>query len=144
MLSSIPEKERVKEVKDLDLDQDSLPIDRALGVQWCVESNQFKFRIVIHDRPPTRRNILSMVSSIYDLLGILAPVVLPAKRILQELCRLKLGWDHIIPNHFAQQWSDWIKDLQQLSDFGVDRCFKPAHIGETTFAQLHHFCDASI
>ena len=53
VLESIPEKERAKEVKDLDLDQDSLPIERALGVQWCVESDKFKFRIVIRDRPPT-------------------------------------------------------------------------------------------
>lgn len=36
-----------------------------------------------------------------------------------------------------------MKDLQKLSDFGVDQCFKPAHFGETVFVQLHHFCDAS-
>ncbi len=143
MLAAIPEKEKAKEVKDLDLDQDSLPMERAFGVQWCVESDQFKFRIVIQDKPPTRGNILSMVSSIYDPLGILAPVVLPAKKVLQELCRLKLSLDDIIPTHLVQQWFDWIKDLQFLSEFGVDRCFKLAHFGEPTFAELHHFCDAS-
>lgn len=144
VLAAIPEKEMPKELKDLDLDQDLLPIERALGIQWCVESDQFKFRIAIQDKPPTRRNILSLVSSVYDPLGFLAPVVLPAKKTLQELCRLKLSWDDIIPDHFAQRWGEWIEDLQFLTDFGVDRCFKPAHFGEaTTHAQLHHFCDAS-
>lgn len=49
----------------------------------------------------------------------------------------------MVPNHLAQRWFDWLKDLQLLSKFGVDRCFKPAHFGEHTFAQLLHFCDAS-
>ncbi len=45
----------------------------------------------------TRRGILSTVSSFYDPLGILAPVVFSAKRILQDLCRNRLGGDDIIP-----------------------------------------------
>jgi hypothetical protein len=35
--------------------RDALPIERALGVQWCVESDTFKFRIELADRPLTRR-----------------------------------------------------------------------------------------
>ena len=83
------------------------------------------------------------MGSIYDPLGILAPVVLIAKKILQELCRLKLGWDDVIPEHLAQQWSTWMSDLHRLEDVGVSRCFKPKGFGETTFSQLHHFADAS-
>lgn len=86
VLAAIPEKEKVKEVKDL-LESGSrcTPLENALGVQWCVKSDHFKFRLVIQDKPPTRRNILSMVSSIYNPLGILAPVVLTAKKILKTL-----------------------------------------------------------
>ena len=36
---SIPQEERSKEVKALDLDCHKLPIERALGVQWCVVSD---------------------------------------------------------------------------------------------------------
>ena len=91
LLTSIPKEERAKEVKDLDLDRDKLPIERALGIQWSAESDKFCFKIVIKERPPTRRGILSIMSSIYDPLGLLSPVILSAKFILQELCRLKLG-----------------------------------------------------
>ncbi len=41
VLAAIPEEERAKEVKDLDLDQDILPVERALGVRWCVQSDTF-------------------------------------------------------------------------------------------------------
>ena len=45
MLAVIPEEERAKEVKELDQDYDIFPVERALGVQWCVQSNAFKFKI---------------------------------------------------------------------------------------------------
>ena len=80
-----------KEVRDLDLGHESLLIERALGVQWCVQSDIFEFRIVFNDKPPTRRGILSIVSSIYDPLGFAAPPTLLAKKILQELCRKEIG-----------------------------------------------------
>lgn len=57
MLAVIPEEERAKEVKELDLDYDTLPVERVLGVQWCVQSDAFKFRIAIQNQPLTRRGI---------------------------------------------------------------------------------------
>lgn len=143
VLSAIPEKDRAKEVKDLNLDRDALPIERALGLQWCIESDSFRFKIILPDKAPTRRNILSLVSSIYDPLGILSPVVLSAKRLLQELCRLKIGWDVLIPEELVREWSAWKTALHQLMDVRVPRCFKPPGFGETVFNQLHHFADAS-
>ena len=77
-----------------------LPIERALGIQWSAESDEFYFKIVIKERPLTRRGILSVMSSIYDPLGLLSSVILPVKVIFQELCRLKLGWDDTIPDEY--------------------------------------------
>ncbi|XP_054869314.1 uncharacterized protein LOC129349591 [Amphiprion ocellaris] len=143
VLSSIPPEDRATEVKDLDLDQDALPIERALGVQWCIQSDEFKFHVNIQLKPLTRRGILSMMSSIYDPLGMLSPVILLARNILQELCRLRTGWDDAVPDHLGQQWSRWMEELQHLTDFGLERCFKPPEFGATVEAQLHHFSDAS-
>ena len=53
-----------------------LILERALGVHWCVESDTFGFRILVKDKPLTRRGILSIVSSIYDPLGFAAPFTL--------------------------------------------------------------------
>ncbi len=143
VLSAIPKEERATEVKDLDLDRDVLPIERALGVRWCTQSDSFRLKIIMPDKAPTRRNILSIVSSVYDPLGILAPVVLPAKGILQELCRLELGWDVLIPDELAREWSAWKMELHQLLHISVPRYFKPAGFGEAVFSQFYHFIDAS-
>ena len=144
LVTSIPKEERAKEVKDLDLDQDKLPIERALGIQWSAESDKFCFKIVIKERPPTRQGILLIMSSIDDPwpLGLLSPVILSAKFILQELCRLKLGWDDKIPDTYQSAWLRWLEDLPKLSQLSIPRCYKPSDF-EVKSNELHHFSDAS-
>ena len=142
LLVNIPEVERAKSFKDLDLDQDKLPIERALGIQWSAESDEFGFKIVIKDRPPTRRGILSMVSSIYDPLGFLSPVILTAKSILQELCRIKIDWDDKIPDKYLSAWLRWLEDLPKVTQLTIPRCYKPAGF-QVRLSELHHFADAS-
>ena len=142
-LESIPVGERAQEIKKLDLQTDELPIERALGVQWRIESDTFGFNVNLKPKPPTRRGILSVVGSVFDPFGFVAPVVLTAKKILQNLCRLKLGWDDEVPTEHSVRWQKWLLDLPKLSQFSIDRCFKPAGFKDITSSQLHHFSDAS-
>jgi hypothetical protein len=125
VLMAIPEEERAKGLKGLDLDSDKLPLERVLGVQWSVENDQFSFKITVKDRPPTRRGILSIVSAVYDPLGFAAPFVLPAKIILQDLCHLKLDFDDEIPQKYKTRWENWLLSLPKLAEFSVERCLKP-------------------
>ena len=70
VIQSIPVSERAGSIKELDLE--NLPVEHALGIQWDVQSDTFHFKIVVKDRPLTRRGILSVISSIYGPLGFLA------------------------------------------------------------------------
>lgn len=130
VLDSIPKSELAKEVKTLDLDQDELPMERALGLNWYEESDMFKFKITIRDRPFTRRGLLSVVGSVYDPLGMLVPVVLPAKTILQDLCRLKIRWDNDLPEHIQKRWCNWLASLPSVEHFSFPRCLKPEGFGD--------------
>lgn len=38
VLRGLSDEQRAKELKMLDLDDDKLPVERALGLQWCVET----------------------------------------------------------------------------------------------------------
>ena len=107
VLEAIPVEERAKAVKDLDIRIDPLPMERTLGIMWCVENDSFQFRIELRDRPFTRRGILSTVGSIYDPNGYMAPVTLKGKQILQQMCRDKLDWDSPIPEDLRPQWEKW-------------------------------------
>ncbi|KAK0133430.1 hypothetical protein N1851_031061 [Merluccius polli] len=143
VLAAIPEQDRAKEVRSLDLSKEELPMERALGVQWDVERDQFTFSIAIKSHQTTRRGILSTVCSIYDPLGFLAPTTLVAKQILQKLCKLKLSWDEKIPHDIAQTWESWLDSLHLLGTVGVNRSFIPFGFDGITSAQLHHFCYTS-
>ena len=143
VLLTIPETERAKDVKNIDLSQDELPAERALGLLWSAESDSFGFQIVTKYNPPTRRGILSTVSSVFDPLGLIAPVLLPAKRLLQDLTRSEISWDDKIPETYEEKWNQWISSIPDIARFSIPRCFVPLEFGTPVSVRLHHFSDAS-
>ena len=144
LLSSLPESERAQSVKSLDFDKIKSS-ERALGVRWNFSEDTFSFDIIPKDKPTNRRGLLSIISSVYDPLGFVSPCILPAKAILQELCRRGLGWDDEIPETERVKWTTWLNELPKLEQFFIPRSFKlPDEFGEIKRYELHHFSDASI
>lgn len=143
VIKGIQQSDRADGVKEVDLDLDSLPLERTLGVHWCVESDCFQFSIVLQDKPCTRRGILSTVSSVFDPLGFVAPLMLQGKSILQELCRQDLEWDDPIPSETKAKWERWRTELLKLQRISIPRCYKPEGFGHVTKTELHNFSDAS-
>ena len=138
VLREIPVEDQSKKVKERPLDA---PLeDRALGVYWSVEGDELGFKSQQMAKPLTKRGILSMLSSVYDPLGIAGPFILGARKIMQELCRMKIGWDDRVPLEHQQQWERWTRGLEEMPKLRVPRCIQPFHAVER---QLHHFADAS-
>ena len=143
VLMSVPHDIRAHDLRTLDLSCHFLPVERALGVQWAIESDTLGFRIILKDKPLTRRGILSTICSVYDPLGIAAPFLLNGKKILQDLCRMKIDWDEEIDLEFRVRWKKWRNQLSALEDFAMDRCVIPDGFGSVVSRQIHHFSDAS-
>ena len=141
VLASIPQIDRAGSVKDLCLEQ--LTLERALGVKWDDRLDQFGFKIKMKNKPATRRGVLSVVSSVYDPLGFVAPFVLVAKIIMQNLCRKNLSWDDVLQGDCLKRWEGWLEQLMKIEQLYIPRCFKPLQFGRTTSIQLHLFADAS-
>ena len=57
-------------------------METALGVLWNIEEDVFKFKVNMKEKPKTRTDMLSTLSSVYDPLGFVAPFILQGKRIL--------------------------------------------------------------
>ena len=106
-METVPSEDMAKGLKELYFNIDALPIERALGVQWCIESDTFQCRITLKDQPLTRRGILSTVCSLFDPLGFIAPVVIVGKQILQEMCRCQADWDSPLPDELRPRWEKW-------------------------------------
>ncbi|XP_068758050.1 uncharacterized protein [Montipora capricornis] len=142
VMESIPKSEQASDI-NWDLPSEPLSIERVLGVQWFVGLDSFGFSIVLKDQPLTRRGVLSTVASIYDPLGFLAPLVLKAKRILQEVCQKGVSWDSPLPDELRSRWEKWKADLLKLQNLRIPRCFIPKTMGKRRSYELHHFADAS-
>ena len=95
VLEALPVSDCTKDHKDLDLQRDTMPVQRSLGTYLCIKSETFGFRIELKGKPTTRRRILCTISSVYDPLG----VVLAGKQILQALCRQNVNWDDPVPEN---------------------------------------------
>ena len=142
VLESLSGTERSRSMLRLNFEDDSL--ERILGMSWNITTDQFEFNINLPSKPLTRRGILSVLSSLYDPIGFLSPVVLKPKLLLQQLCKRGLGWDDGISESDADQWNEWLCSLPSLRRFKIDRCFKPVGFGRVVSQELHHFADASM
>ena len=86
---------------------------------------------------------MSVVYSLFDSLGFIAPYIIKAKLLLQTLNRKEIGWDEPVTDAECLQWERWIDDLDKLREVKIDRCFKPEGFGKVQETQLHLFSDAS-
>ena len=142
VLKALPQEERANPSINLDLSQ--LPISRALGLHWDTSLDTLQFKVVPTNKPPTKRGILSMVSSLYDPLGFLVPFLLPVKVLLQELWRQDVQWDDPLPEPLLTQWNGWVESLPLVANIKIPRCFKSFSRNRViTDVQMHYFSDAS-
>ena len=72
-------------------------MERTLGIVWNPDTDSFQVDVKVHDKPMTRRGILSTISQCYDPLGVIQPALLLAKRLLQDLNSCEIGWNEVIP-----------------------------------------------
>ena len=72
---------------------------KVLGIHWNLESDDLLFNFsnivntVDNESSPTKRDAVSLVGRFYDPIGVVAPVVISFKILLQEICESHVGWD---------------------------------------------------
>ncbi|XP_045463791.1 uncharacterized protein LOC123673349 [Harmonia axyridis] len=116
----------------------------TLGIYWNSTSDCFIYNSQLsldYPNPVTKRNILSTISQIFDPLGLLGPVIVQAKILLQQLWLANLNWDDPISTNLNKAWIHFCKQLQRANILEI-----PRHViqRDPISVQIHGFCDASI
>lgn len=123
------------------------PQEPALGLRWaCIpDTLGYKHRVEPTTVAPTLRTVYRTLASQYDPLGYLLPYTTRTKMIVQDLWRRKQEWDDPIqPPELMDQWLNWERELANLHQVQMPRCYAPASgDSPTTRWDLHVFCDAS-
>ena len=117
--------------------------EHALGVHWSVREDRLGYAVRVPTRPITKRGILSTLSSVFDPLGLVSPFVLHARLIVQDLCRVGVGWDDDLSEEVVARWKKWLSALNSLPTITFARCFRPSWASAAATHTLHHFSDAS-
>lgn len=86
---------------------------KVLGLRWYSQQDSFGFQFHPLSRECTKRTILSELAGIFDLLGLLAPLTFAAKRMVQHLWILKLGWDDEPPSEVCARWEMYKTELSE-------------------------------
>jgi len=79
---------------------------RVLGVRWdhSEDSLYLSHEANVNQHDVFKRAILSEIARLFDPLGLLGPVIVVAKIILQELWQAGCQWDESVPQTIHSRW----------------------------------------
>ncbi|XP_043246546.1 uncharacterized protein LOC122394053 [Amphibalanus amphitrite] len=142
VLKDVPPEDKCEESRDLDLTGENKWM-KTLGVHWCAQDDQFRFKVKKVDSGNTKRSILSITSAVFDPLGMLAPFIVRAKCLIQKIWLGGWDWDEAISDsELLAQWHSWQRELNDTDCVRVGRCYRPDDRAIVN-CQLHVFGDAS-
>ena len=126
----------------LNLDLEGLPTEHTLGVALDFDADCYVMKAVGGIDCKTRREILRATTTNFDPLGLLAPVLLKAKLILQSVCQASADWDAPLDPAVLDEWRDWSNSISAVNDLRMPRCYCPYPFNEDA-VDLVVFSDAS-
>ncbi|CAG4942692.1 unnamed protein product [Colias eurytheme] len=122
--------------------------EKTLGLRWLTESDSIAFRANLRNtsqeilqgiKIPTKREITSAVMSTFVPLGLVSPVLIQGKKLIQSIWRSGVGWDNRIEPRDYQTWLTYLNIMKLLQVLRLNRCIAPYN----TEGELHVFTDAS-
>ncbi|XP_062554097.1 uncharacterized protein LOC134219387 [Armigeres subalbatus] len=127
--------------------------ERLLGMTWLPENDNLPFTLKLRDDVlqllsehsiPTKRQVLRVVMSVFDPLGLVAAFVVHGKCLIQDIWRSNIDWDERIPDKLVIQWRRWVEVLESLNRVKIPRCYFPGYDRRSyETLELHVFVDAS-
>lgn len=117
---------------------------KTLGMKWTPATDLLNFTIDLsklsHEDLTTKRKLVSDASKLYDPCGLLAPITIKAKIMMQNTFKSKIGWDDHIDVKLQTEWNEYRDQLPLIKQIKIDRWLK---LCPSSIVCLHGFCDAS-
>jgi hypothetical protein len=132
---------------DITLNSDS---SKILGMFWNGNSDNLLYSTNLNSGSPstdensekyTKRCVLAVIARLYDPLGLINPLLVTAKVVLQKLWTLQFGWDDPIPSGLEITWRQFTEDLRNIDKISIPRRVIGIHLPEAL--EIHAFSDAS-
>ncbi|XP_055623313.1 uncharacterized protein LOC129766739 [Toxorhynchites rutilus septentrionalis] len=118
--------------KCLDLSTE-LSTEKVLGMWWCTRTDRFTYKINYNrfdksilngSRVPSKRELLRVLMTIFDPLGLISHFLMYLKVILQDVWRSQIGWDDPISDEQFSNWTTWLSWLPLVEKIQIPRCYR--------------------
>ena len=118
----------------------------VLGVNWNVTDDKLSIKSsqyvcmneCVHSHSLTKRQVVSIVSSVFDPLGLVSPLWIKGKIFIQSLWKENFSWDAPLPENYCIEFKNICFSLSQVSTIEFPRfAIIPGN------SHLHIFVDAS-
>ena len=115
---------------------------KILGISWNPKDDLFTIQISNIDTSVIKKSsVLSHIARLYDPLGWLSPFIVKAKILMQDLWRLKTGWDETFPQEERNKWLSICQEMEDLQKLNIPRFIGAGD--STARNRLIGFSDAS-
>ena len=116
------------EQADKQLDFHKEEVTKVLGTAWDREKDILTFETAaLEEHGATIRHranlrtVLSVSSRVNDILGLVSPVVILTRILMQRIWRRRLDWDQKLPVEMKKEIWQWVDQLKDLSHVSVPR-----------------------
>ena len=128
--------------------------ERALGILWFPRSDMLaldlSFKripqdIILRKRIPTKREMLSIIMSIFDIHGYLGPFTIKGKILMRETWKHDIKWDEKLNDSLCDLFYKWMNQAQEINNIKIPRYYFSSDKTSDSLVslELHLFCDAS-
>ena len=121
------------------INSESEASNKILGLWWDPELDVLNVKDVRWDVVDSKRSLFSNISKIFDPLGLISPLTIPLKLLIQQTWTRKLGWDDTLPIDLQDSWENLSKECNNLANIKIPRMV----VKEGSSYDLHLCCDAS-
>ncbi|XP_036145895.1 uncharacterized protein LOC118646638 [Monomorium pharaonis] len=133
------DRNRVEQSSSVAIDTNNV---KTLGLIWHPNGDMFEFSIkAIANPSKTKREVLSTVSRLFDPLGLISPILIRVKIIMQQTWAANLSWDDPLTSNLQRLWDAYVRDLNDVNSIRIPR---RVILNNSIRICLHAFSDASL
>lgn len=118
---------------------------KTVGIGWTPATDQLSFsvdmtKLTKYYNKITKRQLLSDASKLYDPCGILSPITIKSKILMQEVWKSGVDWDSNVNKDIQNEWNIYRDELPMIEHIKIDRWFQTMPESQV---YLNGFCDSS-
>ena len=101
---------------------------KVLGMMWNNDLDEIIydfFNIVskANEAEPTKQHIVSLAGRFYDPLGLITPLIIRIKVLIQELCKVQVSWDETLQGDLLEKWQMLLHDQRVCQSIKIPQYY---------------------